>query len=106
MKSFIQRNKFLLLWITMGHLILSIGLFVFSFSLSMGRMENGAEASAFESVLKIISSILIFPLGSLMPYLKGPMFSGLFGYLPFIINSFLWALLIVWVREKKLPARS
>jgi len=106
MKSLIQKNKFLLLWITIGHLILSLGLFFLSFSLSMGRMENGAEASAFESVVKIASSILMLPLSSLIPLLKGPMFGGLWGYLPFFINSFLWALLIVWVREKKWLARS
>lgn len=70
----------------------------------MGRIDSGESTAASEVVVNILVEILTFPVSQLIPHLKGDFVDGLFGYIPFVLNSVLWAIvfffLIVYFRRE------
>lgn len=90
--------------ITGVHYVLTIGSLLFSFGVSMDRFDSARPASILEKMMSGTTSILSFPTLPLLKYLPVS-FSGLWGHLPFLANSALWAFLIlVFVaRARKKP---
>ena len=95
-----MRKKFVFLFFTLIHLACSFGLFVFSFSFGMRRIETGEEATAFIQILDSISTVLLFPGMQFATLAPSGMFSGLWGYIPITLNSFLWAGIVMYVYYK------
>lgn len=53
---------------------------------------NGGLASYIERMLDILTNILLFPLSFMLEVLPQASFPGLWGYIPFGLNSLLWGL--------------
>jgi hypothetical protein len=71
----------------------------------MARFDTGEPASALEQVLEALAATLMFPVVTAVLKVDrlADWFPGRTGYLPFILNSCLWALCLVhlagWVRR-------
>jgi hypothetical protein len=79
---------------TVLHAALSFGLFLFTFSTGMARMEAAAEPTLPEKILEAAVQVLYFPFMHLARLVPG-WFSGLWGYLPLLVNSLFWAVVLV-----------
>lgn len=98
-----MKKKVYLVVITALHFILTIGLMLFSFSEVMSRFDDGIPPTVKTHLFYTGMSILSFPIVSLARL--GPsIYPGLLGYIPYILNSLLWAFVIVyglaWLRSK------
>lgn len=82
---------------------MSFGLLFKSFTHSMNRFDTGELTSLGEKVLNLISIILLWPIFYPISIWGGKsmdrIFGGLYGYIPLIINSFIWAVGIYWILE-------
>jgi hypothetical protein len=94
-----------LLLLTLGHAVLSFGLFLISFSHSLSRFDMRAAepkiATAGERALEVVVEILLWPLFAPLTQFGGrwvnAVFPGLLGYIPLLLNSFVWALGILFL---------
>lgn len=81
------------------HAVLSMAVFLQSFSLGMRRFDSGAAPSASEHIIRIISKILFSPL--FLPLARGggqwfhKIFAGPLGYVPLFLNSLVWGA-VIW----------
>ena len=73
-----------------GHLVATVAALVYSFGAGMSRFDTGEPASSTEIVLGHLTTVLSFPV---LPVIARPAFDfpGLWGYVPFALNSALWA---------------
>jgi hypothetical protein len=78
----------------MVHFIISFGLFLYTFDMTMARFDNGKPIGFLDRQANILSEILFFPLVPLARLLPNEWFLGVSGYLPFVLNSFLWAIML------------
>jgi hypothetical protein len=80
-------------YLTLAHLIVTVGLLLFSFGASMDRFDSGRMPTFHERLAE--SGFTVFQL-PLMPLLRfSPIrFPGLWGYIPFLVNSLVWALVL------------
>jgi hypothetical protein len=99
-----MKKALILIAITLIHLGISFGLFLLDFSRSMRRFDMCTLPSAGDRMLHIISVILLYPVFYPLSVGGGPtfhkIFGGLLGYIPLIINSFIWAVVIYWIISK------
>lgn len=93
------------------HAALSLGAFLIGFGHTMARFETGAPPTLSERVIDAAILILFFPVVHLARQAPHGWFSGLWGYVPFLLNSAVWAVLVVYAwqafrdREACPPAR-
>jgi len=70
----------------------------------MNRFDAGELPSLGERILNIISTILLWPIFYPLARWGGKefqnIFHGVFGYIPLVINSFVWALFVYWIYVK------
>lgn len=76
------------------HAALSFGLFLFSFGRGMARMETATTPTLPETIAEAAVQVLYFPFMHLAQLVPG-WFTGLWGYLPLVINSLFWAVVVV-----------
>lgn len=80
-------------------------IFFISFSASMGQFETGNPPSKFASVLSAVTTILHFPLVTLMVPIFPKWAIGPLEYLPFMLNSLLWgaalSCLITFIQQRR-----
>lgn len=76
------------------HAALSFGLFLFSFGRGMTRMETAAAPTLPETIAVAAVQVLYFPFMHLAQLAPG-WFTGLWGYLPLLVNSLFWAVVLV-----------
>ena len=76
------------------HFALSFAFFQLSFAGAMGRFDAARESSILERVVDGIAYLLLFPLVQLAVRAGGGWMTGALGYVPFILNSLLWATMI------------
>ncbi|MBL0226352.1 MAG: hypothetical protein IPQ16_12540 [Geobacteraceae bacterium] len=87
--------------ITICHATLTWLLFMLSFRMSMSRFDSGIPGMPGEHTLSKAAEIMMWPL--ITPILHWhpkwfyQVFPGLLGYIPLLLNSLLWALVIVWL---------
>jgi hypothetical protein len=91
--------------LTLIHAIISFGLFLKVFSAGMSRFETGELPSLGEKILGIFSTILFWPIVYPLSIWGGKtflniFFHGILGYIPLLLNSFIWALAIYWIIKK------
>jgi hypothetical protein len=90
--------------ITAIHFGISFGLFLIAFSIGMGQLDDGQPLSLCENIITLVSNILLWPIFSPIAIWVGRIshniFHGLWGYIPLVVNSFVWALVIYWVYSK------
>ena len=100
-----MRDVTLFAVVTATHLVASVGLVIYTFTAGMARFDSGATAGWAETVAGWLSSVLSFPLVTLLqqvPLLRLP---GLVGYVPFAANAALWgAAVVAWRRRRRKPA--
>jgi hypothetical protein len=77
------------------HAALSLGTFLIRFGHTMARFETGAPPTLVERVIDAAILILFFPVVHLARQAPHGWFSGLWGYVPFLLNSAICAVLIV-----------
>lgn len=80
--------------IALVHFCLSITLLFISLGAAMKRFDHGDPATFSEQIIDIGVMVLNFPLVNLalIPNFLTKYFSGVFGWLIFIANSFLWGM--------------
>ena len=94
-----------ILLITIGHALLTVYLILQSFSMVMTRFDIGdTTRSASEKIINGLGEILMWPLFSPLTRWCGRwgtnLFSGLLGYIPILLNSLIWALVITWLWKR------
>jgi len=73
----------------------------------MRGFDDGAAPGVAENVISVISKLLLspifYPLNEWGPPRLGSFFDGLFGYIPMLLNSFVWGMAAWWLysRNKK-----
>ena len=81
--------------------------------MGMARFDTGNTAlSASEKIIHWLGEILMWPLFAPLTRWGGRwlthLFSGLLGYIPLLLNSLIWALVITWlwrrIREKRVES--
>ncbi len=86
-----MRRMRLFFVLTAVHLVVTIGLLLFVFGAGMSRFDTGGEPPWFEVACGRLLNLLMFPLSMLLDNRMGQRFPGLWGYVPFVANSALWA---------------
>jgi hypothetical protein len=86
-----MRQMRLFFVLTAVHLVVTIGLLLFVFGAGMGRFDTGGEPAWFEALCGRVLSVLGFPVLTFLDNRMGQRFPGLWGYVPFVANSALWA---------------
>lgn len=76
------------------HAALSFGLFLFTFGRDVARMETATAPTLPEALAEAAVQVLYFPFMHLAQLVPG-WFSGLWGYLPLLVNSLFWAVVLV-----------
>ncbi len=87
------------------HVALSVCVLVLSFGRGMQRFDKGVAAlQSVDHILDVALLILWSPFMHLAMLAPKGWVAGLWGYLPLIMNSLLWALLLVhghsWLRRR------
>lgn len=80
--------------LTIAHATLSWGLFMFVFGMMLARFDTGGSASWPELVLEKVVFVLLSPAFHVLASAPTDRFPGLWGYLPLLFNSFIWAVVI------------
>src|SRR4051794_26464706 len=78
------------------HLVVTDALTVAAFSLTMERFDTGESPTLTERVIEVSGRVLRFPVVSCALSI-GLRLPGPTGYLPFILNSLLWANAVSWL---------
>ena len=90
-------RRFLLIFVPL-HAAASWALFLSAFSVGMSRFDTGGPKSFLETALEASSNVLLNPV--FVPVTSSarlrPFFPGLLGYVPLLLNSLVWAVL-VWL---------
>lgn len=86
-----MRRTRLFFLLTALHWAVTISLLVFVFGAGMARFDTGGEAPWFEALCGRLLSVLGFPLLTFLDRAIGLRFPGLWGYVPFVANSAIWA---------------
>jgi hypothetical protein len=89
-----MRRPLHILGLAVIHFIVSRAVFFMLFATGMDRFEAGGSTAQSERVLEAANSTLQFPLVTLVYALPRPLPSWFYGpveYVPFILNSLLWA---------------
>jgi hypothetical protein len=83
-------RRSIVLLIAAVHLVASVTLTVATYCLGMARFDTGAPPTSAERVIEACAQVLRFPVvtGASSAGLRFP---GPTGYLPFILNSLVWA---------------
>jgi hypothetical protein len=76
--------------LTAAHLVVTVGLLLFVFGAGMSRFDSGGQPGWFEAACGLLLSVLGFPMLTLVDGM-GLRVPGLWGYVPFVANSALWA---------------
>lgn len=79
------------------HFVLSFSFFLLSFGGGMSRFDAAGETSIGERIIDALAYVLLFPLVQLAVRIGGGWLNGFFGYVPFILNSLLWAALLYYL---------
>lgn len=91
-----ENKESMFVWIGGGHLLVTVISFLISFGSSMSRFDTGAAASVGERVASLTFEVLHWPIVPLCMVLPIPL-PGLIGWLPFLLNSALWAFCLYWI---------
>jgi len=87
--------------ITICHAMLTWLFFMLSFRMGMSRLDSGPPGMPGEHVLSRAAEIMMWPLITPLlhwqPKLFYRAFPGLLGYIPLLLNSLIWALVIMWL---------
>jgi hypothetical protein len=93
----VRRNAVVIVIITICHAALSVLALLLSFGMGMSRFDSDVGPSIAEHILDAILVVLYSPVQTvLLASAPGTWFPGLWGYLPTVVNSLVWAVAIVW----------
>src|SRR5262245_20456235 len=81
------------------HFGLSVLTFVLSFGSTMARFDTGAEPSGSDRFVSGLSAVFAFLVVRLLSGIDSAFLPGVLGWLPFIANSVLWAIVVVLLRR-------
>ena len=95
--SFLPSRRFLSIFVPL-HAAASWALFLSAFSIGMRRFDTGGPKSLLETALETSSNVLLSPVFTAVTASDQlrPLFPRLLGYLPLLVNSLVWAVL-VWL---------
>jgi hypothetical protein len=80
------------------HFIATVTVVMKRFTMGMSRFDSGAPATSLETTLGTVQHILLFPVGSVgvFRWFQG-FLHGVLGWLPIMLNSMVWATIIVGI---------
>ncbi len=91
-------NKVLIIFaLAAVHFALSLAFFLLSFAGSMSRFDAASESSIFARIVDALAYVLLFPVVQLAVRSGGGWMTGLTGYVPFVVNSLLWAIVLYFI---------
>ena len=82
--------------LTLLHAGVTVGAFLLLFAIGMDRFDTGLDATFLERALDLLVVVLFFPLVHFSRLAPAGSFSGLWGYVPIVLNSALWASALVY----------
>ena len=88
------------------HFFISRALFIWSFGLGMARFDTGQPATALERIAEGVSNALDFPVVLFVNQLPTDRLPGFVGYIPFVVNSFVWGLVIWFMYSRIVNAKA
>jgi len=86
-----MRRTVLFVLVTALHFAATIGLLLFVFGAGMSRFDAGGEPGWLEAACGHLLSVLAFPVLTILDNWTSLRFPGWWGYVPFVVNSALWA---------------
>ena len=100
-----MKRRLATILITIGHASLTMFLLLKSFSMGMARFDTGdTTQSVSEQIMHGLGEILMWPLFAPLTRWGGRwlthLFSGLLAYIPLLLNSLIWALVITWIWKR------
>ena len=88
------------------HFVLTVVLVIFTFGSGMARFDTPDGPHWTETVASSVVDVLVFPV---LPLIDRPSlrFPGLWGYVPFMVNSVVWsgAIITIWRLRHRLSGR-
>ncbi len=82
----------MILVLTGLHFVAAVFLLITVFGNSMGRFDSGGEPTISERMLGLVLDVLLFPAGFILEFIPASVFPGLWGYIPFFLNSLFWGI--------------
>jgi len=95
-----MRDALLFVSVTAVHFACSTALLFYVFAVGMARFDSGLPSSPAETVAGWLFAAMAFPVLTLLERVSAVRFPGLWGYIPFVINSSLWGLAVVGARRR------
>ena len=89
-----MRKTLIVLGLAALHFAVSFALFMQTLAGTMGSFDAPRRASAGSRALEVLTSTLLFPIVQLAIRLPGGWLRGGLGYVPFVLNSLLWGLML------------
>ena len=81
------------LWVlglAIAHFAASRWLFLISFGIGMSQFDTGEPLSTSQALVTHVSELLDLPLTLVLDLIPTRWFPGLWGYIPFFLNSTIW----------------
>ena len=82
-----------------GHFIMTWAVFLKTFTMTMARFDTGGQPTLAERAVDVVREILFFPLATItlrVPHIA-KLFHGALGWIPFVLNSLLWGILVYMI---------
>lgn len=94
-----------IIFIALGHFIVSRTLFVWVFGREMAQFDTGQPPNALDRLAGGISTVLDLPVALLLTHVPPTWLPGLVGYIPFVANSLVWGLLAWFIYSRIINAK-
>jgi hypothetical protein len=83
--------------IVLFHLLGTAGAMLKAFSMGMSRFDSGEPITMGEQFLMGMGKTMVFPIGTFCQTLEWGNLPGILGWIPIILNSMLWAGILVGI---------
>ena len=95
-----MKTALVVIGVALLHFVISFMVFIATFGDSMRRFDTGESATVPMRFLALVSEVLHFPIVKVFEWLPLRWETTAAQYFPFVANSLLWGLSIVWVGRK------
>ena len=85
-----MKASFWVLGLALAHFAASRWLFLISFGIGMSQFDIGQPLTTRQALVTHVSDLLDLPVAPLIEAMPAGWFPGLWGYIPFFLNSVVW----------------
>ena len=94
-----MRDALLFVSVTAVHFVCSVALLFYVVGAGMARFDSGLPGGPAETVAGWLFAAFVFPVLTVLERVS-VRFPGLWGYIPFVVNSSVWSLAVVLARRR------